>query len=267
MRTAVARGAALLLVGTALVSCDAAPKGAANRAESAASVSAANTTAGSARRGHALLTAFRDSLPAQSGNELRCTSCHLDNGVRPTALSWIGTAAGYPRYRSRRGSIETLEQRVNECITRSLAGKALPERGQEMRDIVAYIDSLGTTKRPAPPDSVKLAGVASRGERVYAGECARCHGVNGDGLVAPAVWGRDSYAVSAGMARQITLASFVKHNMPYDRAGSLTPQMLDNPSVTTESGGLTCTDARTAASARTSGAMFSRSSPCASSLS
>lgn len=179
---------------------------------------------GNVRRGHALLTAFRDSLPAHSGNELRCTSCHLDNGVRPTALSWLGTAAGYPRYRSRRGDVESLAQRVNECVTRSLAGKALPEDSQDMRDILAYLDSLGTTKRPAPPDSVKLVGVASRGEAVYAGECARCHGANGDGLVAPAVWGRESYAVSAGMARQITLASFVKHNMPYDRAGTLTPQ-------------------------------------------
>jgi len=109
-------------------------------------------------------------------------------------------------------------------VTRSLAGRALDEGGRDMRDILAYLDSLGPAARPAVPDSVKVAGAVAAGERVYAGECARCHGANGEGLVAPAVWGAASYAVSAGMARQITLASFVRHNMPYDRAGTLTDQ-------------------------------------------
>lgn len=181
----------------------------------------ADSSAGNVRRGHGLLTAFRDSLPSNSGNSLRCTSCHLDDGVRPTALPWLGTASRYPRYRARRGSEESLAQRVNECITRSLAGRALDENGRDMRDILAYLDSLGSATRPPVPDSVKLVGAVASGERVYAAECARCHGANGEGLVAPAVWGAGSYAVSAGMARQITLASFVRHNMPYDRAGSL----------------------------------------------
>ncbi len=182
------------------------------------------TAVGNVRRGHALLTAFRDSLPANSGNGLRCTSCHLDDGVRPTALSWLGTAARYPRYRSRRGGEETLAQRVNDCVTRSLAGRALDEGGRDMRDILAYLDSLGPSARPPVPDSVKLTGTVAAGERVFTAECARCHGANGEGLVAPAVWGVGSFAVSAGMARQFTFASFVRHNMPYDRAGTLTPQ-------------------------------------------
>jgi thiosulfate dehydrogenase len=43
-------------------------------------------------------------------------------------------------------------------------------------------------------------------------------------LVAPAVWGSESYAIGAGMARQYTLATFVRHNMPFDHADTLTAQ-------------------------------------------
>ena len=183
--------------------------------------------AGDATRGLALLTAFRDSLPANSGNALRCVSCHLDNGTRPTAMSWLGTAARYPRYRARPGYEETLARRINECIARSLAGKMLPEDGQEMRDMLAYMETMRASARPAPVDSVKLVGDVAHGEVGYAGQCARCHGANGAGLpalAAPAVWGSESYAIGAGMARQYTLATFVRHNMPFDHADTLTAQ-------------------------------------------
>jgi len=184
-------------------------------------------TVANADRGLALMTAFRDSLPEHSGNALRCVSCHLDNGTRPTAMSWLGTAARYPRYRARPGYEETLARRINECIARSLAGRMLPEDGQEMRDMLAYMETLRASARPAPVDSVKLIGDVAHGEVGYAGQCARCHGANGAGLpalAAPAVWGVDSYAIGAGMARQYTLATFVRHNMPFDHADTLTAQ-------------------------------------------
>lgn len=182
-------------------------------------------TSGNAERGLALVTEFRDSLPAHSGNALRCVSCHLDNGTRPTAMSWLGTAARYPRYRARPGYEETLARRVNECIARSLAGRMLPEDGQEMRDMLAYLETLRAMPRPAAVDSVKLVGDVARGDLGYAKSCARCHGTSGAGMpVAPAVWGSDSYAIGAGMARQFTLATFVRHNMPFDHADTLTAQ-------------------------------------------
>jgi thiosulfate dehydrogenase len=180
--------------------------------------------AGNATRGLALLTAFKDSLPEHSGNGLRCTSCHLDNGTRATALPWLGTASRYPRYRSRRGSEETLPQRVNDCVARSLAGQMLPEDGRDMGDIIAYLDSIGSQPRPATPDSIRLAGNVAHGKQVWAESCARCHGASGEGLLAPPMWGENSFAISAGMARQIMFASFVRANMPYDKMGSTTPQ-------------------------------------------
>ena len=90
------------------------------------------------RRGRALLAATRESLPAHVGNRLRCVSCHLDDGRRPTG-SWVGVYARYPQYRARSASVETIEYRVNDCFRRSMNGVSLPSDGPDMRDIVAYL--------------------------------------------------------------------------------------------------------------------------------
>jgi thiosulfate dehydrogenase len=188
-------------------------------------VPAQPVAAGDPVRGLALLTNFRDSLPHHSGNGLRCVSCHLDNGTRPTAMPWLGSVTRYPRYRARPGYEETIERRINECIARSLAGKMLPEAGREMRDMVAYLETLRSAPRPAGVDSIKLIGRPAAGRAVYVGTCARCHGPNGQGLpTGPALWGTASFSIGAGMARQFTMATFVRHNMPFDHAVALTDQ-------------------------------------------
>lgn len=178
----------------------------------------------SASRGLALLQHFNDSLPQYSGSALRCTSCHLDDGLRATAMSWAGVTTRYPRFRARRGSIETIEQRVNECITRSLSGRALPEHDPAMLDIVAYLDSLRDAPRPERPDTVRLTGDTIRGKALYRTQCVRCHGATGAGGSAPAIYGVRSYSIGAGMARQTVLATFIRWNMPYDLAGTLPAQ-------------------------------------------
>jgi thiosulfate dehydrogenase len=168
------------------------------------------------------MSAFRDSMPANSGNGLRCVSCHLDNGTRPTAMPWTGTAARFPRYRARPGYEESLAQRVNECIARSLAGRMIPENGRDMRDMLAYLETLRKEPRPPAVDSVRLVGNTVRGKQGYAANCARCHGPRGAGIPgAPAVWGPLSYSIGAGMSRQFTLATFLRHNMPFDRSSVL----------------------------------------------
>ncbi|MCA0376223.1 MAG: c-type cytochrome [Gemmatimonadetes bacterium] len=176
-------------------------------------------------RGLALLTNFRDSLPRHSGNGLRCVSCHLENGTRASAMPWLGSVTRYPRFRARPGYEETMERRVNECIARSLAGRMLHEDSREMRDMVAYLETLRDRPRPSGVDTVRLAGNVARGRRTYAGTCARCHGPNGQGLpTGPALWGTGSFSIGAGMARQSLFATFVRHNMPFDHAVTLTDQ-------------------------------------------
>jgi thiosulfate dehydrogenase len=177
-----------------------------------------------ARRGAALLQHFNDSLPRAAGNALRCTSCHLDDGTRGTAMSWIGVTDRYPKYRARRGAVETIEQRVNECIARSLSGRMIAEDSDAMRDMVAYFASLRTLPVPPRPDTVRLAGDTLRGARGYAANCARCHAADGGGAAAPAVFGPRSYSIGAGMARQQMLATFLRWNMPHDQPGTLAPQ-------------------------------------------
>lgn len=184
----------------------------------------------SIRRGQAILMATRDSLPDHVGNDLRCASCHLNNGRNISALPWIGVYARFPQYRSRSATVSRLEDRINDCFERSLGGTSLPFEHPAMRDIVAYMAFLsqGTAVvgRGAPPRDPmfrQTAGDTVLGAQVYAAECARCHAADGTGTdVAPPVWGPRSFTIGAGMARFRTAAAFIKQNMPFDRPGTLT---------------------------------------------
>jgi thiosulfate dehydrogenase len=175
----------------------------------------------SIRRGRALMVATRDSLPGHVGNQLRCVSCHLDEGRRPEAIPWTGVYARFPQYRSRNDRVNLLEDRINDCFERSLNGKGLPFDSPEMRDIVAYMAYLsrGTEVGTEGGGLRRLAPVAAdttRGASVYAQHCVACHGDAGQGTAAaPPLWGPGSYNIGAGMARVRTAASFIRHNMPF----------------------------------------------------
>ena len=186
------------------------------------------------RRGRALLVATRESLPGHVGNRLRCVSCHLDEGRRPTG-SWVGVFARFPQYRSRRGGVEVFEDRIDDCFRRSMNGTPLPAGGADMRDITAYFAFLSRGVSVAPPaggGSNKLekwaafTADAARGAAVFDTMCAKCHGKSGEGIpgVATPVWGPESYNIGAGMARVRTAAQFIRENMPFDRPGTLTDQ-------------------------------------------
>jgi thiosulfate dehydrogenase len=183
-------------------------------------------------RGRAILTATHDSLPQNSLNSLRCSSCHLDAGLRRDALSLKGVYARYPQYRARTGAVVTLEARINDCFERSMNGRAISPSSAEMTDLVAYMwfVSRGTPIEAAQPTQglKKLSaqsGDTLRGQGIFAANCIACHGSNGDGTkVAPPLWGPHSYNIGAGLARPRTAAAFIRYNMPFDRPGVLTDQ-------------------------------------------
>lgn len=184
------------------------------------------------RRGRAIAGATGDSLPAQVGNALRCTSCHLDDGRRAHAMPWVGVYARFPQYRAREGRVLRLEDRINGCLRRSLNGRALPMDDDRLRDMVAYmaflsrgVDVGGKVAGQGLAPIAPLAGDTLRGHAVFVAECARCHGAAGDGTSrAPPLWGARSFNVGAGMARLRTAAAFIRRTMPYDRPGTLSDQ-------------------------------------------
>jgi thiosulfate dehydrogenase len=183
-------------------------------------------------RGLALLTHTRDSLPKYVGANLNCTSCHLDEGRRPNSAPLAGVYARYPRFIDRAAAVVPLEDRVNYCFTRSLAGSKLPNDSREMQDIVAYLSYIsrevpvgGHVSGEGMPKMPALAGDSVKGQALYAESCARCHGPDGAGIgPAPALWGPRSFSIGASMARPERAASFIRHNMPFDKPGTLTDQ-------------------------------------------
>ena len=189
-----------------------------------------DSLAGAVRRGLALVTATVESLPNFVGGNLNCTSCHLDEGRRGTAAPLTGVFARYPKYIERTGAVVSMEDRINYCMTRSLAGTRLPNDSREMQDMLAYLAYLSrgvpigahlpVEGMPAMPKDV---GDTTRGAGVYRATCARCHGEDGAGMQkVPALWGAKSFSIGASMARQERAASFIRHNMPFDRPGTLT---------------------------------------------
>jgi len=180
-------------------------------------------------QGMRLNTETHTLLPNNVGNDLNCTSCHLNGGTVAEGSPYVGVSAFFPSYAPRAGKTITMEDRINGCFRRSMNGKPLPLDSQDMKAMVAYFDWMkGATK---PQDKVAGRGVGKvdpslvpntdHGQKIYATQCAVCHGQDGEGLkdaagrtVYPPLWGDRSFNIGAGMARTYTAAAFVKRNMP-----------------------------------------------------
>ncbi|MEZ4316193.1 MAG: c-type cytochrome [Myxococcota bacterium] len=193
----------------------------------------------SIRRGHEIVTHTRQALPDNVRAANHCSSCHLQAGTVADAGPWVGVAGLFPMYRSRTGTVVTLEDRVNDCFERSMNGTALPPGSAPMKDILAYmtwlsegvpvgaaVEGRGFRKVADPP-----VPDAAHGAEVFATKCAACHGVAGAGLsgpdgtpIYPPLWGDEAFNIAAGMARLDTAAAFVRWNMPLGQGGTLTDQ-------------------------------------------
>jgi thiosulfate dehydrogenase len=184
------------------------------------------------RRGLALLTDTRDSLPQYATSNLNCTSCHLNGGRLANAAPLYGVHARYPRYMERTGAVVAVTDRINYCFTRSLAGNRLPTDSREMQDILAYLTFVSrgvpvgaTLPGEGMPKMERLDADPARGEQVFTTTCVACHGMDGQGVArSPALWGPKSYSIGASMARVERAASFIRHNMPFGAGGTLTDQ-------------------------------------------
>ena len=145
-------------------------------------------------------------------------------------LALVGVSAKYPKPLPG-GGAESLADRINGCMTRSMNGRPLPEDGPEMRAILAYLSALtdkaGSFDDPAEDPAPLPAATPDpgRGATRYAELCAACHRADGSGVrngqpgdalgyLHPPLWGPDSFNAAAGMHRTATAAAFVHDNMP-----------------------------------------------------
>ncbi len=125
-----------------------------------------------------------------AGNNLACQNCHLRGGTQPYAMPLIGIWGQFPQYRAREGAVDTLEDRINGCMERSMNGRPLPLESREMRALSSYMRWLST----GIPDGAKLVGAGTlrikeparaadlgRGAQIFSQICAACHGSDGLG--------------------------------------------------------------------------------------
>jgi thiosulfate dehydrogenase len=170
---------------------------------------------------------------AYVGNKLACADCHVDSGKAAYSAPMIDMANMFPMFNKRAGRVISMQERFQECFTRSENGRPLPADSTEMKALTAYVDWLSRDGVKGKPYKgrglVKLPdlnGHPDKGRTLYAAQCASCHGTDGAGVppVLPAVWGPNSYNDGAGMNNPSKTAAFLIHNMPQNHPGTLTPQ-------------------------------------------
>ena len=172
-----------------------------------------------------------DPQKCYAGTDLACVNCHLNAGLRPFAAPFVSTFATFPMLVD--DQVITLKHRINGCMQRSMNGKEIPDDSPEMQALIAYIKFLGQ----GTPEGVRVAGMglfplsdppmaadATRGEKVYAANCASCHKDDGQGernrapkisYSIPPLWGDDSFNEAAGMAKLAYAAAYIRTNMPF----------------------------------------------------
>jgi thiosulfate dehydrogenase len=170
-----------------------------------------------------------------AGNDLACGNCHLQAGTKKFGLPIYGLYWDFPHYSGRKDAEISIEDRINSCMTRSMNGRPLPADSPEMQALTAYVKflSIGLTQGEQLPGhgagsmpELDRAADQKHGELLYTGTCLDCHNVNGTGIArsrqalslgyaVPPLWGDDSFNDGAGMARLITLANFLRSNMPH----------------------------------------------------
>jgi thiosulfate dehydrogenase len=183
-----------------------------------------------------------------SGSRLACGSCHLSTGTEPGTLTLLQTTEHFPRFSSRVGDMTDIEDRINECMQRSMNGRPLPMDSPEMRAMAAYLRSLGAryaamgaaqkaAVEPAPFKAPARAASLDAGRTVFDTRCAVCHGADGlglrasanpaEGYVFPPLWGPDSFNDGAGMHRVLTASRFIKARMPLGKADLTNDEAFD----------------------------------------
>ncbi len=186
------------------------------------------------------------------GNDLKCTNCHLDGGKTKTLGTFIGTATSFPAYSPREKTVQTLQNRINNCFMRSMNGKRPiidTEASVAMASYVTWLSSgmpiKMNPKKPVNPNYSKIwwgkkwvlpmIKVATNdnylsGQKLYTEKCMACHQSDGQGLAEakfPPIWGERSYNTGAGLSKPEKLSTYLLYNMPLGKADLTKQQAVD----------------------------------------
>jgi thiosulfate dehydrogenase len=194
---------------------------------------AAGPVGDSIRQGRFIFTETPKHATPYVGNKLSCNDCHIKGGTVAYASPMVGLPGIFPMFNNRANRVISLEDRIQECFTRSENGHPLLYNSREMIALISYIHwlSIGQVDGKGFPGRgfvrlPELEGNEANGERIYGAQCASCHGADGAGkpTILPALWGPDSYNDGAGMNQVGQMAAFVQRNMPQNRPGTLSAQ-------------------------------------------
>lgn len=178
------------------------------------------------------------------GNSLTCKNCHINNGKTKNLGTFIGTSTSFPAFSSREKTVQTLEDRINNCFMRSMNGirpvngtkvslamasyvawlsQGLPQKMNPKRPVTPYYTNLWPIKDAVPLIKKATNENYKRGKSLYDQKCAACHQKNGQGLgtAFPPLWGDKSYNSGAGMSKLNKMTTWIMYNMPQGQEGTL----------------------------------------------
>ena len=193
------------------------------------------------------------------GNKLQCKSCHLKGsdgkpGTGNGIGTFIGTATSFPAYSKREKTVQSLQDRINNCFMRSMNGKRPIIDTEASMAMATYITWLSDGmemhmdgKRPCSPlnsskwakNAKKMAKIQKKathenyvnGQKLFEAKCAACHGKDGAGVGAfPPLWGKNDKGewlannTGSGVSKLNKGAAWVQSNMPLGQGGTLTDQ-------------------------------------------
>jgi thiosulfate dehydrogenase len=180
---------------------------------------------------------------AHNSNGLNCQNCHLNAGTKWFGNNFSLVATGYPRFKERSGTVETVVRKVEDCFERSLNGSRIDSNSREMKAFVSYLEWIGkNVKKGTKPEGSGIEDLpfldrpadTAIGRAVYVSKCQVCHGKDGQGILNasatsytyPPLWGKHSYNIGASIYRLSKFAGYVKRNMPFnaDKAVQLTSE-------------------------------------------
>jgi thiosulfate dehydrogenase len=182
--------------------------------------------------GYALIVRTHHLMKTYVRADLNCADCHVAAGTQPRGGSFVGVYGRFPQWNKRARRVIALQDRIAECFLYSMNGRPPAYNSKAMIAIVAYIAwlSRGTPVGAKQPESDRyLEPLPSTppdrkdGATIFVARCARCHGLDGQGLpqIYPPLWGARSFNDGAGMAHLDRMTGFVRYNMPQDAPGSL----------------------------------------------